>query len=387
MNGTGIKRCIIVFLSLIMMGGTGFADDMLMMLERVVLNGTYPHEAPETRVSRLEYRMNLNVPPGSSLEYRMNRLLLASQQMVTASAQNAAIRAYNRGVEAAGAGDLTKAAEAYRQALRHNPRLIEAANNLGHILTRQRRYDEAKSVYKQALRHAPDSPALYRNLGIVCEKNGQVEEAVGYYETYLQLSPAPDEPIRTMVKNIRRAAREAADQPDYLGHIRGKEEEILWRKREVQVFIDAPTPELALFVPLVHEALETWESALDEHIRFSEVNMARLADLTISIEKGRLSDPVHEVGRARYHLVRERNSRNAPQRLKVEVTLMAGTPDEPFGPEARKVMFKRFALHELGHAIGLWGHSPNVKDLMYANPMVSGLSDRDIATARKLYGI
>ncbi len=44
-------------------------------------------------------------------------------------------------------------------------------------------------------------------------------------------------------------------------------------------------------------------------------------------------------------------------------------------------------LHEMGHALGIWGHSPDPGDIMYAR--VTGkdpaLSDRDRNTLRKLY--
>jgi predicted Zn-dependent protease len=42
-------------------------------------------------------------------------------------------------------------------------------------------------------------------------------------------------------------------------------------------------------------------------------------------------------------------------------------------------------LHELGHAIGLFVHSPLTTDLMYTNPTRNGLSSRDQATAEAIY--
>ena len=41
--------------------------------------------------------------------------------------------------------------------------------------------------------------------------------------------------------------------------------------------------------------------------------------------------------------------------------------------------------HELGHAIGIFAHSPVATDLMFADPTVSGPSDRDRATAELAY--
>jgi hypothetical protein len=41
--------------------------------------------------------------------------------------------------------------------------------------------------------------------------------------------------------------------------------------------------------------------------------------------------------------------------------------------------------HELGHAIGIFAHSPDVNDIMYSDPQVSVLSVSDRATAERAY--
>jgi predicted Zn-dependent protease len=43
------------------------------------------------------------------------------------------------------------------------------------------------------------------------------------------------------------------------------------------------------------------------------------------------------------------------------------------------------ATHELGHALGIFQHSPDPQDIMYANPSVAQPSDRDASTATEVY--
>jgi hypothetical protein len=43
--------------------------------------------------------------------------------------------------------------------------------------------------------------------------------------------------------------------------------------------------------------------------------------------------------------------------------------------------------HELGHAIGIFAHSPVTTDIMYSDPSVSELSVRDRATAERAYHV
>ncbi len=46
---------------------------------------------------------------------------------------------------------------------------------------------------------------------------------------------------------------------------------------------------------------------------------------------------------------------------------------------------KQIAMHQMGHAIGIYGHSPNPDDIMYTNFSVNKLSDRDKNTIKEIY--
>lgn len=46
---------------------------------------------------------------------------------------------------------------------------------------------------------------------------------------------------------------------------------------------------------------------------------------------------------------------------------------------------KQIAMHQLGHSIGIYGHSPDSNDIMYSNFSVNKLSDRDKNTIKEIY--
>ena len=44
-------------------------------------------------------------------------------------------------------------------------------------------------------------------------------------------------------------------------------------------------------------------------------------------------------------------------------------------------------IHEVGHSLGIFRHSTNANDIMYFDPQVPGLSERDRATAEVVYHV
>ncbi|MCP9808783.1 peptidase [Cyanobium sp. HWJ4-Hawea] len=85
-------------------------------------------------------------------------------------------------------------------------------------------------------------------------------------------------------------------------------------------------------------------------------------------------------GRAELELVRRQTATGWQLEPKVSVAISPGQ-----GPKA----IEATALHELGHAFGLWGHSDNPADAMAVSPgakPILQLSERDRVTLRWLYG-
>ena len=79
-------------------------------------------------------------------------------------------------------GRFEEAALHYKEALRLEPNLAEAHNNLGNVLSEQAKVDEAIEHLEQAVRLQPDFARAYVNLGTALRQRPQMDAAVAAYQ-------------------------------------------------------------------------------------------------------------------------------------------------------------------------------------------------------------
>ena len=197
---------------------------------------------------------------------------------------------------------------------------------------------------------------------------------------------------------------------DYFDHITLFSQGRITRFTEmpIRVYI-SPVLKESPYLPEIRYAMQAWHTASDGTLLFEETETPQNADIRVSwgytglladfqdtrlgsAELTRLKDNVQigtfsnglEVGSTT--AVENRSTETVHEiSFTVEVILMLegyGTVGELSQEEMRTV-----CVHEFGHAIGLWGHSPHPGDICYPTATVQQPSDRDIATLRKLYNI
>jgi len=81
------------------------------------------------------------------------------------------------------------AIDAYRRVVAIDPTYAAAWNNLGLLLHRMGRYDEADAAYRAALEQDPRCCEAAYNLGSLHEDRGAIEDAIRDYRAALELSP------------------------------------------------------------------------------------------------------------------------------------------------------------------------------------------------------
>jgi protein O-GlcNAc transferase len=86
-------------------------------------------------------------------------------------------------------GKFDEAITCYQKAIKLNPHLTVAYNNLGNALQEKGQLDEAITCYQKALDLTPNFAGAYYNLGDALQDKGQLDEAITCYQKAIKLDP------------------------------------------------------------------------------------------------------------------------------------------------------------------------------------------------------
>ncbi len=197
---------------------------------------------------------------------------------------------------------------------------------------------------------------------------------------------------------------------DYFDHITVFSDGRITRftQTPIKVYI-SPVIKESPYLPELRHAMREWETAVEGLIRFQETDIPVNADIRVSWGYSSLMD-IHDtrLGSARLRRLQDKtksfpypteyastdeqtqqDSINDKQtaantnNIRVEIILML-EGDKTITELSQKEM-RTVCLHEFGHALGLWGHSPHPGDICYPTATTQRLTQRDINTLRKLY--
>lgn len=306
---------------------------------------------------------------------------------------NRAIQAYNDGVQLLKDHDLTNAEAKFREAISISPKFADAHSNLGTTLVQQGKSDEAMAELQTATELKPTSAPAWGTLATCYQSLGRTEDAIKAFKMFLQLSPNAPEATQVrsgvaMLENeLQRTggSKAVAQNPNDYFDDATQNGISRWPQSRQPITIsikpDASVPGFRPeYVDVLKQAFSDWADASQGAIKFQFTDdpAAKIVCTWTDDVKQMISSA--EGG----HAVVVPDSKGI---LKVNIILLS---IPPVGTQKISNNYaRRIDLHEIGHALGILGHSKTPNDIMFSTVMpadtVPQLSNRDKNTLAKIY--
>lgn len=272
------------------------------------------------------------------------------------------------------------------------------ADNYSQGVDAYKRGDYPRAIRYLAQASRTDNPKALFYLALSYSKSGDYKNARDSFEKVGQLLPAND-PLAVKARNnmavltqaqmtvngntdkAKQVISKAKQQNNYLAYAIPNGKVIHWdvKRMPLKVFIADGSkvpgwnPEMA---NMVQESMQTWQTATHGKVRFTVTTNINKADMVVRWKR---NFEHNKIGENPFESMGDTIVRSD---LNIATYYGANGPPMPMGQIAKTI------LHEMGHALGIQGHSPYREDIMYFSEdqsQGSSLTARDIATINLLY--
>ncbi len=305
-----------------------------------------------------------------------------------------------------------KVAEAkatFQQAVSVNPNWAPGHFYLGYALGKSGDSKGAIEEFQTCLRIDPNVKEAVMNIASNYQSLGDVNSAVGWYERYLNENPGSPKTheIRSRIDGLRRQAdsqkkavastglpQDVAEGLDnYLAGAASDGKFFRWSRPRmpVRVFIADGTGVGGWRPPfnqILADSFVKWAKASENRLTFNFVDNPNQADVICQWTDNPAQ--VVQAGRTVEGGLTKLSGTPMPNGVDVDISrvtmviLASSRTDAPMSDDE----MKKVCLHEVGHAIGINGHSNDNRDVMFfsESPTIwPALTKRDSTTVRLLY--
>ncbi|MBX9949943.1 MAG: tetratricopeptide repeat protein [Candidatus Obscuribacterales bacterium] len=288
------------------------------------------------------------------------------------------------------AGKVTEAESKLAAALRSNSANDNIRFAHADTLYKLGRFHFAADEIKDVLNNNQSNAEAVLLSGKIFQSMHHPKEAVEAYKKFQQMKPddtrsqqygALISVLETEARNDSRKKTEQSSGDNYLAAVAGSNL-LRWNlDKPISVFVKDGTAIPGYrteYEESLRQAFDEWTQATDGKIRFAFTQDPSLAQMSVV-----WTDDLHapamtaEAGVAK-------TAFGASGIESAEILLLTLDPLKD-GPLGKNRLFNT-CLHEIGHALGLQGHSPHEDDIMSSTLIVQqGLSPRDVRTINALY--
>lgn len=246
-------------------------------------------------------------------------------------------------------------------------------------------YQKALKMFKGASNARPydPEPVYYQALALSKMPPTLENQAALYEISQLDNCDKASEYADAVMLNMKKQIDKQVG-PNYAGNVLYNDVVFRWNIKEpVTYYINNQNSSSGEYLAAVRKAFVNWSSATNGELIFKELQEGDNANIVISFLDSLASSGVEDPERT--GIVNPTIDKNVLE--KVDISLKTKDAGGRYDPNR----FRAVAQHEIGHAIGIWGHSSNPGDIMYYNGDYIGkinsvnISRRDSNTASVLY--
>lgn len=295
-----------------------------------------------------------------------------------------------------------EARSAFQQALSIDPNFAPAHFFLGYALAQSGQMQQAIGEFQAALQIDPNMKEAVLNIGSNYQSLGDCPNAIAWYQRYLKENPGSPKAgeIQQRIQGLKKQMQEARAQmpgqlpsggDDYLANAAAGGKYFRWSRMPIRVCIASgagvPGYRDSYYQALI-DAFSQWAVGSENRISFFLAPDPSQSDIFCDWT----ADPnrIAEQGRAVEGGLTKLNGQPFPNGVDVAImsarmTILTNRGGIPLSDDD----MKKVCLHEVGHALGINGHSNNNVDVMFfsESPAIGPLlTQRDRATICRLYG-
>lgn len=353
---------------------------------------TGPSVLPPWQSAKAIKKIEHKTLPSAGVRYFMNGHQISQEEYKASLLANQAYNAIHEEKYQMAVDLLNKAVETC-------PDLAMVHVNLGLALSRLGKTEDAVEHFRAAVALEPGKSAAWLNLASCFQSSGKLKESVLTFNEYLRRFPNDSlaTKARELVKKLQVEANEQEAVKKLVVASRGTNDSdyfvyttaggtIKWANNRIPVKVYlASASEVPGYKPeyqgIMLDSFKAWETVTQEKLKFTYVNSESDADIACiwTNDYANVSSPA-EGGEAQVT-----SNQNGISKVRIVILTVDPTPDSPLTTN----QVQEVCLHEIGHSLGLSGHSPKPGDIMYCSMSPASarmtLSQRDINTIRHLY--